>query len=120
MSRHEGLFWLGFTGLAGFLVIGSVLLANHDSSPPPRVTPRPASYDPGPASAAPVRAPALSRIQLKTGANVRNGPSRNAAILRVGRQGEVFTKFSEANGWLQVGTSQPEGWVAQSVVAPLE
>ncbi len=61
--------------------------------------------------------PILPHVTLKTGANLRVGPSRTAAVLRVLRQGDVLTKFGEENHWLRVGNSVAEGWIAESVVA---
>lgn len=115
LSPAQQWFWIG---LAGFVVVVFLLsIAGSQSDRGPGMTAVPPSYQTASALTGSVRtsAPVLPRVQLKTGANVRNGPSRSAAILRVGQQGEVFTKFNEANGWFQVGTAQPEGWVAQSV-----
>ena len=64
----------------------------------------------------------MERVRLKTGANIRNAGSRNGAILRAANQGDILMKFSEVNGWLQVGpvgATVPEGWVALSTVGPI-
>lgn len=120
LSPAQRWFWVG---LAGFVVVTFLFGAiGSQSGRGLNTTAAPPSYSgygqttSASASSAPV--PGQPRVQLKTGANVRNGPSRGAVVLRVGQQGEVFTKFGEANGWLHVGGIQPEGWVAQSVVAP--
>lgn len=120
-SSARGRFWFGFSAVVGVIAV-LALIVRSQFDPNVNATAATSSHPSyGQATSAPpgpVRAlvTALPRIQLKTGANVRNGPSRSATVLRVGQQGEVFTKFSEANGWLQIGTAQPEGWVAQSVV----
>lgn len=109
-------FWF-CVGLAAFVMVAFTFgIVDSQSGNGSGVTAP--SYQTASESPAPVQAlaPVLPRVQLKTGANVRNGPSRSAAVLRVGQQAEVFTKFGEANGWLHVGAAQPEGWVAQSVV----
>ena len=65
--------------------------------------------------------PIFERVRLKTGANIRVAGSRTSALLRVATQGDVLTKFSEVNGWLQVGpvgAVVPEGWVAASTIGP--
>ena len=119
LSPAQQLFWIG---LAGFVVVAFLLStvgSQSDRSSSTMVAPLNHQTAGTPTGLVQTSAPALPRVQLKSGANVRNGPSRSAAVLRVGQQGEIFTKFSEANGWFQVGTTQPEGWVAQSVATPI-
>lgn len=109
-------FYVALTAFAAVLfALGIVSSRSNNGSGIAMPNRQATSVPPAPVQAS---APVLPRVQLKIGANVRNGPSRGATVLRVGQQGEVFTKFGEANGWLHVGATQPEGWVAQSVVIP--
>jgi SH3-like domain-containing protein len=45
------------------------------------------------------------------GANVRADPSADAQVLRMVGSGVHVRVFARRNGWLQVGHSQPWGWV---------
>ena len=66
--------------------------------------------------AAPMAAPA--RVRVMPGTGLRAQPSRTAAVLRVAHQGGVLKRFGAANGWIQVGVAQPEGWVLESAATP--
>ena len=59
-----------------------------------------------------------TQVKLKAVANVRAAPSGAAQVLRVAHQGDVLTSFGGSNGWVQVGVTRPEGWVAASATAP--
>jgi len=112
MSVPQQWFWVCAVG--GVLFLG--LLSFIGSRPEPSATTT-QNYAAPPAVIRPY-VPSLPQVRLKTGANVRSGPSRNAAVIRVGQKGEVFTKFGETNGWLQVGPAGTEVWIAQSVAEP--
>lgn len=53
---------------------------------------------------------------VKTAANVRSGPNISADIVRVAGSGEKFGVFARVNGWVQVGTDKPIGWIAASLL----
>ena len=118
-----------FLGMMGLVVIGALAVGKsvYDREPIPPNT----QADRGPIVQRAEVTPSLNavrgnsavmeRVRLKTGANIRNAGSRSGAILRVANQGDVLTKFSEVNGWLQVGpvgAVVPEGWVAASTIGP--
>lgn len=119
LSPAQRVFWIGLAGIVVVAFLLSTVGSQSDRSSSTMAAPLSHQTAGAPTGLVRTSAPALPHVQLKRGANVRNGPSRSAAVLRVGQQGEVFTKFSEANGWFQVGTAQPEGWVAQSVATPV-
>jgi uncharacterized protein YgiM (DUF1202 family) len=55
-------------------------------------------------------------VTVKTPANIRSGPSASATVIRIARAGEKFDVFGRANGWVQVGTDKPLGWIAASLL----
>ena len=112
MTTREKLFGVALAGIIGVIYTSGILGRQDNQDANMAVA---ASSHQAVASA-----PVLPHVRLKTGANVRSGPSRNAGVLRIGQQGEAFTKFGETNGWLHVGANRPEGWVAQSVVIPAD
>jgi hypothetical protein len=61
--------------------------------------------------------PSLSMVTVRTPANLRSGPSSSATVIRVAGSGEKFNVFGRANGWVQVGTDKPLGWIAASLLA---
>ncbi len=61
--------------------------------------------------------PNVPTATVKSAANLRNGPSISAAIIRVAGPGEKFGVFGRANGWVQVGTDKPLGWISASLLA---
>ena len=64
--------------------------------------------------------PALQQVQtitVRTTANLRNGPSMSAAIIRVAERGEKFSVFGRTGGWVQVGTDRPQGWISASLLS---
>ena len=70
-----------------------------------------------PNSSTKVATPDVPTVTVKTTANLRSGPSKSAAIIRIADNGERFTVFGRANGWVQVGTDKPLGWIAASLLA---
>ena len=113
MSVAQQWFWVCLVG--GVLFLGVLTFIGSRSEPTSSVA---QNYVAAPTVTRP-SIPSLPQVRLKTGANVRTGPSRNAPIVRVGQKGEVFTKFGEANGWLQVGPVGVEVWIARSVAEPV-
>jgi uncharacterized protein YgiM (DUF1202 family) len=74
------------------------------------------SYKPPPA---PVPDPVSAQQEtLTTGANIRSSPSAKASIIRVARKGDTFTTFGTENGWVHVGSSSAEGWIAARLLTP--
>jgi hypothetical protein len=57
-------------------------------------------------------------VTVRSAANIRNGPSVSADIVRVAKPDEVFTAFEKANGWVHVGNVDPIGWIAASLLKP--
>ena len=112
MTTREKLFGVVLAGAIAVICMSGTLgrQDNHDAN----ATVATSSHQ------AVASAPVFPHVRLKTEANVRSGPSRSAGVLRVGQQGEMFTKFGETSGWLHVGANQPEGWVARSVVIPAD
>jgi hypothetical protein len=57
----------------------------------------------------------LPRVTVRQPANLRTGPNDQANIVRVAPRGEAFRVYGRsANGWLQVGDSEPRGWLHTS------
>ena len=59
----------------------------------------------------------LPLVTVKTAANVRSGPNQSAAIVRTANARERFYIFDRRNGWIQVGTDRPLGWIAASLLS---
>jgi len=62
--------------------------------------------------------PALAEAVVRSGANMRDGPSGRATILRVAQRGESFQVFDQApGGWIEVGADgQAFGWIHSSLL----
>ena len=121
MSVHQQWIWIG----AGLFLALIAVVSLVNSRNAYYATTVPAAAQPV-AQPTPVqtseRAPSsLQRVRLKTGGNIRQGPSTSAGVLRVGQKGELLYKFSETQtGWLQIGSTLiPDGWIAKSVVEPV-
>lgn len=61
--------------------------------------------------------PARHQVTVRTGANVRAGPSTTHPVLRTAKPGDVLRVFDTKDEWLHVGIDAPEGWIATSLVA---
>lgn len=137
--RRQLLGWKSMVGAAALIAAGGIVAAHvlhggsrvgtaPHGSPGEQVS---ASITDGTQSAAsliegPVQEPSNASVQpltpslpvvtVKTTANLRSGPSTSATIIRVAQQGEKFEVFGRANGWVQVGTERPLGWIAASLL----
>ncbi|TDG02944.1 SH3 domain-containing protein [Paracraurococcus ruber] len=59
------------------------------------------------------------RVAVRTAANLRTQPNNTAPILRTIPQGEVLREFSRsADGWVEVGDTQPRGWIFGKLLLP--
>ena len=65
--------------------------------------------------APPARATVL--VQARA-ANLRAGPSLSARIISTERRGTSFKVFAREGDWVQVGGSQPEGWIYARLLRP--
>ncbi|WP_458094739.1 SH3 domain-containing protein [Roseomonas sp. WA12] len=83
--------------------------------------PRP---DRAPALARPAMAPPATPSVAASGAslrmritgNVRAGAGQSNPVVRVAQAGEELIEFGRDRGWVRVGKSEPEGWVAESLI----
>jgi len=87
-------------------------------APPPRASVAPApSPAPPPSAAAPPLVASLRRVTLRQNGNLRAHPNGGGTVLRVVEQGSTLNVFAEApGGWLQVGDTEPWGWLHNSLV----
>lgn len=91
----------------------------------PRGVP-PASSQPEPSIVSPRAVPppsptpasARERAATRQGANVRDAPRGDAAIVRVVPQGTVLSVFDRRGTWVQVGDTAPWGWIHASLLEP--
>ena len=59
----------------------------------------------------------VARVVVTSGVNLRTGPDRSFAVLRIAPRGENFRVHDRAPGnWFQVGQAKPEGWVFGDMV----
>jgi hypothetical protein len=90
--------------------------------PAPAGLPRAAPEDSAPRAAAapapaPATRPASGSITTRGPANVRATPGGGGEVVRVAPRGTTLNVFGEASGgWLQVGESEPWGWLHNSMV----
>ncbi|MBP2302782.1 DUF4236 domain-containing protein [Azospirillum picis] len=71
---------------------------------------------PSPAAPAP-KAVARETAEVRAqAANVRRDAGANAPVLRTARRGERFSVFSQKEDWLEIGDTQPAGWIHRSLV----
>ncbi|MDJ0389172.1 SH3 domain-containing protein [Roseomonas sp. E05] len=94
-------------------------------APPPRAEREPMPMPSPSAAAAPQETAAPSpaaggrRVTLRQNGNVRAHPNGGGMVLRVVEQGFTLRVFAEApGGWLQVGDTEPWGWLHESLVTP--
>jgi hypothetical protein len=94
--------------------------ADIRSAPPPEarpIPPPPAAVAPPPAASRlppPPPPPAASgaRTVVRSAANLRASPDTRARILRTAPAGESFRVYGSAlGGWVQVGDTEPQGWI---------
>lgn len=64
----------------------------------------------------PTTSATIGKATATTGANIRSAPSATASIVRVAAKGATLNVFREANGWVQVGDTAPEGWISGSLL----
>lgn len=58
------------------------------------------------------------RVTMKQAANIRSAANNTASIIRIAPQGAVLKVFTKSAGWLQVGETEPWGWVFSGLVEP--
>lgn len=56
------------------------------------------------------------RVTIKQAANIRSAANNTATVVRIAPQGAVVRVFAKSAGWLQVGTSEPWGWIFSGLV----
>jgi len=56
------------------------------------------------------------RLQTRQGANLRAEPSGAANVIRVVPRGAVLVVFDRRGSWVQVGDTQPSGWIHDSLL----
>jgi hypothetical protein len=95
-------------------------------------TARAAVVQPSATPATPSAAPALSaspappaaaasqaeRMMTRQAANIRAEPNGNAPVLRTATAGTTLTVFARSGPWVQVGDTQPTGWIHNSLLSP--
>jgi hypothetical protein len=113
------------------LAISQTPVAVPPVPPPPEklpaiIAPAPPSapYIPTPtAIQEPVRAPPpvvhadSQRLLTRQAVNMRSAPDNTSQIVRIVPQGTVFGVYARRDGWVQVGSNTPEGWIYASLLA---
>ena len=90
--------------------IKAVLAGPPPAAAPPAAAPAPATTQPLPKSA-----PASGTVVMRQAGNIRASPQ--GETLRVEPAGKELHVFAEApGGWLQIGDTEPNGWVHSSLV----
>lgn len=74
---------------------------------------------PSPPSAS-VSTQKLGRVVARNAGFVRAGPDNTAAVVRTATGGSRMNVFSRSNGWVQVGDTEPWGWIWSGLVEPAE
>jgi hypothetical protein len=82
---------------------------------------------PRPSSASPTQSPTptqslqpLERVATLQAANIRAGPSGTAAVVRTAARGATFKVFGRSSGWVQVGDTEPVGWIYSGLLEPAQ
>lgn len=83
----------------------------------PRSLPTPGPIDPAPLTRAAIPVAARERATTRQRGNVRVGPDRSAAVVRVAEAGATVVVFGRQRDWVQVGDDQPWGWMHTSLLA---
>jgi hypothetical protein len=101
--------------LASLLGEGRVAYAQRKEVPPASVPPGDApSNGTTRSEAAPSghHAPGPRKTVVLRPAHVRSQPSKTAEIVGVAQKGEAYNVFATKRGWVQVGGTAPDGWIA--------
>jgi hypothetical protein len=83
-------------------------------------TPQPAAAAPIGGADAPAGNALPARVMLRGVTHVRAGPGLHNPIRRTATPGAPLVVFARRDGWLQVGDSAPWGWVAETLVTPVD
>lgn len=120
---------LALAGVGAWVAAGQPALlppsATHPTPPVPAAVAQPSPV-PAPPSAAPAPPPVppaataspAERTTTRQTANVRAEPNGNAPVLRVAPAGTTMTVFARNGPWVQVGDTQPAGWIHNSLLSP--
>ena len=79
-----------------------------------------AVLSPPPAPPAPVPVQKRERVVVRNGGYVRAGPNNTSAVVRTAAAGARMNVFAKSNGWVQVGETEPSGWIWSGLVEPAE